>query len=196
MLPLLRTWVAGYSLPRRFVRELSRSPAPQTGLYAALLRAGLVVLLLYLPLALMGRQPSLESALTFLPTERYYLASVFFMGPYLLLQWLCVSAGMHVVLRLSRRPSDFDRILNLNGALGIVVGAVLVAWDWLWILAGWHDEIFLGVSHLILVTWGILLGTVYLNRRLQVPVWLALVLQGASVAGSAFLSSIVVRAPV
>ncbi|MBN1836883.1 MAG: hypothetical protein JW820_13595 [Spirochaetales bacterium] len=196
MVPLLRTWLAGYSCPGGFVRELDRAPAPQTGLYGSLLRAGMDSLLLYLPLALMGRRPSLGSALAFLPTERYYLASVFFMPPYFLMQWLFLSAGMHVVLRLSRRPSDFDRILNLNGATDLVVGAVLVPWDWLWILAGWHDEVLLGISHLVLVTWGIVLGTVYLNRSLEVPVWLAVVLQVASVALAAAISSVVVRAPV
>ena len=192
----LRLWLAGYCSPRRFVGELDLAPAPHTGLYGAGLRAAMDSLLLYLPLAVLGRQPSLASALIFLPTERYYLASVLFMPPYLLLQWLFLSALVHVTLRLLRQPSDIDRILNVNGMTDLVVGAVLVPWDWLWVLAGWRNEVLLGVSHLVLVVWGILLATVYLNRCLGIRVWLAAALQVASVAIAASISSVVVRAPV
>ena len=192
----VRTWFSGYGGPLRFVRELEGAPAPQTGFYAVLLRAVMDSLLIYLPLALLGRQPSLPSALSFLPTERYYAVSVFFMPPYLLLQWLLVSGAMHVVLRLARRPSDMDRILNVKGMTALVVGAVLVPWDWLWILMGWHNEVLLGISHLVLVVWGILLGSLFLNRSLGVRMWLAVALDVGGVALAVPISSVVVRAPV
>ena len=70
----LRVWFLGYVSPRRLVETLAESPAPQWGFFAQLLRGLMDALLLFLPLALMGRTPSTPSYLTFLPTEQYYAA--------------------------------------------------------------------------------------------------------------------------
>ena len=64
-----QVWLTGYYNPFRVVDELKTKPAPQWGVYAQLTRALLDSLVLYLPLAFMGREPSTPSYLTFLPTE-------------------------------------------------------------------------------------------------------------------------------
>jgi uncharacterized membrane protein HdeD (DUF308 family) len=124
-----RVWLVGYYNPSGFARGLQGRPAPHWGLYAQGLRALLDALLLYLPLALMGRQPSMPSFLTFLPTERYFAASVVLAPVFVLAQWLLLSAILHVILRLSRQPSDIDQILNITGMVAFIVGSFLVAWD-------------------------------------------------------------------
>jgi hypothetical protein len=171
-----RVWLAGYYSPSVFAQGLKGKPAPQWGLYGQGLRALVDALLLYLPLAVLGRQPSMPSFLTFLPTERYYAASVVLAPVFLVAQWLLLSAVVHVILRLARRPSDFDQILNLTGMASLVVGAVLVIWDWAWVSMGWQSDVLLGISHLVLVLWYVVLTTVGFRQLLGLPVWLGILL--------------------
>lgn len=65
---LFRVWLLGYTHPTRFIEELRAKPAPQWGVFGQLVRAQGVPLLLYLPLALLGREPLTPSSLTFLST--------------------------------------------------------------------------------------------------------------------------------
>jgi hypothetical protein len=85
---LFQLWLTGYYSPARVVDELKTKPAPHWGFYAQLTRALLDSLLLYLPLAILGREPSTPSYLTFLSAERYFLASVFFVPVFLLAHWV------------------------------------------------------------------------------------------------------------
>ena len=151
----LRTWLTGYVNPSRAVLELIGRPAPHWGLYAQILRALLDSLVLYLPLHLMGRAPATPSYLTFLPTESYYQALTLLAPLFLLGQWLLLGAVAHVALRLLGHHSDVDQILNVTGMAALVVGAVLVLWDWLWIGVGWENATALGISHLVLDIWGV-----------------------------------------
>ena len=68
----LRTWLGGYLRPTHVGERLKERPAPHWGLYAQLTRALLDSLLLYAPLAVLGRVPSTPSWLNFLPARRYY----------------------------------------------------------------------------------------------------------------------------
>jgi hypothetical protein len=97
---------------------------------------------------MMGRVPSTPSFLTFLPTETYYIASVFFMPLFLMGQWLLLSAILHIMLRCCGYASDFDRILNITGYIAIIVGAVLVPWDWAYLLVIDAGPVVLGIAHL------------------------------------------------
>jgi hypothetical protein len=191
-----QVWLAGYYSPSRVVEGLRTKPAPQWGVYAQLIRALLDSLCLYLPLYLMGRQPSTPSALTFLPTESYYLASVFFVPVFIVGQWALLSAVLHLILRLCGRPSDIDQILNITGMAGLIVGAVLVAWDWVWIAMGWQSDVLLGVSHLVLVIWAMAITVVGFRRILGLPIWLAILLNVLWVVLGEPLGAIFMRAPV
>jgi hypothetical protein len=87
----LKLWMIGYISPSRLVTALRDRPAPLYGTLAQSLRALLDALLLYLPLALMGRRPSTPSYLTFVPTARYYRAAIVLAPAVLMVQWLFLS---------------------------------------------------------------------------------------------------------
>lgn len=168
----VRLWATGYVDPRRFVEELASKRAPHWGLGAQLLRALLDSLLVYLPFSLMGRVPATPSYLPIIPTERYFAALVW-LAPVVLMAQLLLGAGfIHVVLRLLGRASDFDWLVNLVGMAALVVGAVLVPWDWMWFAIGGVDQYFLGISHLVIDLWALMLIALGMKRALGVPYWL------------------------
>jgi hypothetical protein len=109
----VRLWLTGYVRPARFIDELRSKPAPYWGVYGQLLRAGLDSILVFLPVALMGRVPPTPSYVSAIPTEAYYAALVG-LGPIVLIVELLIGTSfLHVAIRLSGRPSDFDQILNV-----------------------------------------------------------------------------------
>lgn len=67
-------------------------------------------------------------------------------------------------------------LVNISGMAALVVGAFLVPWDWLWFLIGGVDQYFLGISHLALALYAVLIIVLGLKRSLGVPVWLATLL--------------------
>jgi hypothetical protein len=144
----------------------------------------------------MGRVPSTPSYLSFLPTERYYAVSVFSMPVFLVAQWLLLGAVTHAILRLSGRRSDIDQILNITGMSALIVGAFLVVWDWCYILLGGANPVHLGISHLVLDLWGILITVKGFERILGVPVWLGVLLNLVWMALGVPLAIVFVRGPV
>jgi hypothetical protein len=172
----IRVWFMGYYNPAKMIEELRSKPAPHWGFYGQFLRAVLDSLLLYLPVALMGRIPPTPSNLSFIPTDQYYWVLIWLSPLVLGAEWLLGSAFTHVVLRLSGRPSDFDQILNIAGMATIVVGAFLLAWDWAWFALGGVNQYFLGISHLAISLWATVIATIGLKRILGVPVWLGALL--------------------
>ena len=172
----VRLWFTGYYNPVRMIEQLRSKPAPQWGFYGMLLRAALDSLLLYLPCALMGRIPPEPSNLSLLPTEQYYGHLIWLAPIVLAAVWLLTSAFIHVVLRLTGRPSEFDQVLNITGMSAIVVGAFILLWDWTWVALGGVDQYFMGISHLIISLWAVVIETVGLKRLLNVPIWLGAIL--------------------
>lgn len=189
-------WLSGYRSPGRLIEGLRGRPAPHWGFYAQALRALLDSVLLYVPLALMGWEPSTPPSLPFLSADRYYAASALLMPVFLLLQWLLLCALIHLILRLSGRRSDIDQIINVTGMTGLVVGTFLLVWDWAYILMGFRDPVALGVSHLIFDVWGIAITVVGFKRLLGVPVWLGLILNLIWLAVGVPLAMLFVRGPV
>jgi hypothetical protein len=190
-----QVWLSGYVNPSRVIEGLEDKPAPHWGFYAQLTRGLLDSLLLYLPLALLGHQPSTPSYLTFLPVEHYYAASVLFVPVFVIAQWLLLSAVVHLILRLSGWASDIDQILNITGMVALIVGALLIAWDWIWVLMGWRNIVLLGVSHLVLVIWAVVITTLGFHRILGVPVWLAVLLNVVWLLLGEPLGALLMRAP-
>ena len=172
----LRVWLIGYYNPVSMIEKLRAKPAPQWGLYGVFLRAALDSLLLYLPLALMGRIPPEPSYLSFLPTEQYYYHLVWLSPVVFGAQWLLWSGLTHVVLRLTGRRSNIDQILNIYGMSTIVVGAFLLVWDWALLALGGADPYVFGISHLVIVLWSVAIQTIGLRRILGVPLWLGAIL--------------------
>ena len=172
----IRLWFTGYYNPARMMEELRSKPAPRWGFYSQFLRAAMDSLLLYLPIALMGRIPPQPSNIQALPTGQYYWSLIWLSPLVLAAEWLLMAAFVHLVLRLSGRSSDYDQILNIGGMSAIVVGSFLLVWDWIWITLGGLDQYALGISHLAISLWGVAIGTIGLKRILGVPTWLGALL--------------------
>jgi len=188
-------WLAGYTHPARMAEGLRRKPAPHWGFYGQTLRAALDSLLLYLPLALQGLAPPTPSYVGFLPTEHYYWHLIWITPLVFSAQWLLSSGFIHAALRLTGHPSEYDQVLNLGGMAALVVGTLLLAWDWLWIAMGGANQYFLGISHLVIDLWAVVIMTGGLKRLLGVPAWLGALLSVLSVPLSLPLAIMFMRAP-
>jgi len=191
----LRLWLTAYRSPALYADGLRDKPAPQWGLAAVVLRGLIDSLLLYLPIHLMGWQPPTPSFIPIFSTEHYY-RTLIFIGPLLFLaHWLMSGAFTHIVLRLTRRRSDIDLILNILGMTNLVIAAVIIAWDWLCIAAGWGNQYILGISHLVIDTWGIAIAVIAFKRLLGVPIWLGILLQVLGIITWLPLGMIFMRSP-
>jgi hypothetical protein len=120
--------------------------------------------------------PPTPSYLSFIPNEKYYGALIV-LGPIILLaEWLLSSSLMHLILRLGKRSSDIDQVLNISGFAALAIGTVLVLWDAVWLLVGGMNQYGLGISHLIIDVWAVAITTIALRRTLRVPIWLGILL--------------------
>jgi hypothetical protein len=191
----VKLWFTAYINPRKFSDELTTAPAPAWGFFAALQRSVMDSLLIYLPIYLLGRIPPTPSYLSFIPTEKYYGALIFLTPIILLAEWLLSSSLMHLILRLGKRQSDFDKILNISGFVALAIGTVLIAWDALWFMIGGMTQYSLGISHLIIDIWAIAITTIALKRILKVPVWLGLLLNIIGIAVSMPFAIMFMRSP-
>jgi hypothetical protein len=191
----IQVWFTGYVNPTRFIDALKSKPAPHWGFYAQILRSLLVSLLTYLPVALLGRTPPTPSYLTFLPTDKYYTALIWLTPLVFLVDWLLGAAVVHVLLRLCKKTSDMDQILNITGMASLVIAVVLIAWDWLWFLVGGANQYFLGISYLLIDVWWFILVVTGLKRFLGVPVWFGIGVCLLAFAASMPFAVIFMRAP-
>ncbi len=191
----IKLWLTAYISPNRFASLLAKRPAPQWGFLASLQRAAMDSLLLYLPLALMGRIPPEPSYLRFIPDNRYYFALVGIAIVVLLTEWLLSSAIMHLILRMSKLKSDIDLILNISGFVALAIGTVLLIWDWIWVAIGGISQYGLGISHLLIDVWAIAISVVAIKRLLRVPIWLGILLNLAGIPLSLPLAIMFMRSP-
>jgi hypothetical protein len=189
-------WLTAYINPRRFADELRTKPAPYWGFVAALQRGLMDSLLTYLPVYLLGRVPPTPSYLSFIPSESYYGALIFFAPLVLLAIWLISSSLIHLILKLSLKISDIDQILNISGFTALAVGSIIILWDGLWLIIGGMNQYTLGISHLVIDIWAIAITTIALKRILNIPIWLGIVLSIVGIAASIPFAIIFMRSPV
>lgn len=167
----IKVWLTGYSNPSRMIDQLVSKPAPQWGFFAQLLRGVMDSILIYLPVYLMGRLPPTPSFLTFFPTESYYFVLIW-MSPFVLILILLVQAiVIHVILRLVNRQSDIDQIINITGMAALIVGSVLIPWDWAMFALGMADQYILGITHLVISLWSVVVLVIGLRKFFSVPLW-------------------------
>jgi hypothetical protein len=121
----------------------------------------------------MGKVPPTPSYVLFVPTSSYYAALIGLTPEVLMVQMLVIASFLHVTIQLSERPSDFDKTMNIVGMTALVVGTVLIPWDWIWFVVGGVGEYLLGISHLVISLWATLLTVLGLRRTLSVPLTLA-----------------------
>jgi len=192
----VKLWFTAYVNPRRFADELKKAPAPSWGFLAALQRGLMDSLLIYLPVYLLGRVPPTPSNLSFIPTEKYYGALIILSPLVLIAELLLSSSLMHLILRLSKRRSDIDILLNISGFIALAIGSVIILWDAFWLVVGGMTQYSMGISHLIIDIWAIAITTVALKRILDVPAWLGILLNIAGIAVSMPLAIMFMRSPI
>ena len=99
------------------------------------------------------------------------------MAPIVLIVILLMqSVFIHSILRLIKKSSDIDQIINMIGMSALVVGTVLVPWDWAMYFLGVANQYFLGITHLVLSLWAIVIMVIGLRRLFSVPIWLSIIL--------------------
>ncbi len=133
--------------------------------------------------------------LSFIPTERYYQALIWLAPFVLLAELLMGSVLIHVLLRLMGRDSDIDQIINIGGMSALVVGAFLIPWDWAWFALGVADQYFLGISHLVISIWAVVIMVVGLRKILSVPLWPSIVLSILTIAVGLPFAIMFMRSP-
>ncbi len=190
-----KVWFTGYTNPKKFIDELKTKPAPHWGLYSTALRGLMDSILLYLPIAIMGRKPPTPSYLTMIPTESYYKILVWITPLIFMIQWLLGAAIIHTFFRLRNIPSDIDQILNITGMSSWVIAFVLIIWDWFWFFVGGVDQYFLGISHLIIDVWWFVLVVIGIKQVLDIPKRLGITACILSFLGVFPLAVIFMRAP-
>jgi hypothetical protein len=176
MTVMVRSWFNGYFHPTKMIDDLSTQQSPLLGFGATVARGLMTSLLLFLPLFVLGRQPSVPSHLSFVKTENYFLFLTIAAPFFFILQWLYLSGTVYLILRLLRIRCSFDQILNIFGLVSLVVGFVLILWDWPWVIVQSKNYILLGMSHLAIDIWAVVLATVSLKRIVGIRIWLGAVL--------------------
>ena len=172
----VQLWLLGIINPSRAFDELRLKPAPSWGLWAILVRFVGVSLTTYFAQVLLDRSPFAPSYLTFLSTEDYYAAEIFFQPIFGLAVWLLGSAVVHLCLRLTRRPSSFDWILNVAGFSLLIVTPAVWLLDWLAIALNVFGVGVIPVIHVLLSVWEVILFGFGLSKMEGLRFWPACVL--------------------
>jgi hypothetical protein len=162
-------WIQGLYNPARAFKRLQPKPAPYWGLRAILLRFGITALTSTLALRILNRMPFYPTYLTFLPTDQYYTAQIFFLPLFGLACWLLAGALVHLILRGMGKRSDFDWILNVIG-FGLLI-PMPVTWmvDWTSIAFDVYGRGFTPLMHSLISLWEIALIAVGLAKMEEAP---------------------------
>lgn len=190
----LRLWWYGYTRPSRFVDGVIANRGWLLGFAGQGLRVAFDSLLEYLPAALMGRIP-LTAPVIPIPADRYYWFLVFAAPAIIFSEMLLGAVAGHGILRALRRESDLGFLVNIAGMTALVVGAVIVVWDWTWFAIGFYNQYFLGITHLLLDGWAIYLSVLAMKRRLGVPVSLGIGLNIVGIVAALALAVPFMRSP-
>jgi hypothetical protein len=182
----VQVWLSGLINPVRSLDELKGKPAPQWGLLAVLIRFIPTSLIVTLPLFLLGREPFYSSSLTFLATNNYYMAQVFFLPIFGLTIWLLMSACAHVVMRLAGKGSDFDLVLNIVGMGMLIPIPVVWVWDVTMIALNLYLLPVMAISHTLFQLWEASIEAVgfikILRLRVVPAVFLSLIINAIYIA--------------
>lgn len=190
----LRLWFYGYTRPSAFVDGVIAKRGWLLGFAGQGLRVAFDSLFEYLPAALMGRVPPTPPVVP-VPAGSYYWFLVFAAPTIIFAEMLLGAVAGHAILRALRRESDLGFLVNIAGMTALVVGAVIVVWDWSWFAIGFTNQYFLGITHLLLDGWAIYLSVLAMKRRLGVPVPLAIGLNIVGIIAALALAVPFLRSP-
>ena len=173
---LFSLWIDGITKPFKMAARLSDSPAPAVGLAAVLIRFAATSLTSILSLYLLGRLPFVPSELTMLPTERYYLAEMFFLPLWGLAIWTLMGSFVYLCLRFTRARSQYDKILNIIGMGMLVPMPFLWIWDWAAISFNIYTVTNQAITHSVAQAWETTIQAVCYARVLKARLPLAVAL--------------------
>lgn len=155
---------------------LVEQPAPLIGLYAVLIRFVLTACTTTADLLFLGRKPFVPSCVTFIPTDHYYQVLVFVFPVFGVVVWLLMSSVAHLIIRLSRKKSSFDLILNIVG-IGMLVPMPFVwLWDWTMIGCNTYTMPVMAFSHTIFQIWETGIEAVGFKKILNLSTGYAIIL--------------------
>jgi hypothetical protein len=187
-------WWTAIVHPRIAFEEVKMKPAPLWAFKVILIFNILISLTTNLARVLSGGKVLLASWLTFLPDERYLFAQLFFIPPLRMATWLLGSAVVHLGIRLSGRPGDFDRVLQIGGVQYLVVMPYTFLVDWTTLAFGVFGVGLIGVVHAgVDLVWSLILQTIGLRVLLGLGTRFALGLSVISTAVTLPLLAIFAR---
>jgi len=182
----LQVWSLGIVNPPAAFDELRKKPAPSWGFWAIIVRFVVTSLTSILALRLLGRKPFVPSWLTFLSTDNYYDAEIFFLPLFGLVGWLLGSGVVHLILRLAGKKSDFDWILNVIGWGLLVVMPAVWLLDWFSIALDVYGGGLVPIVHALISLWEVALFGIGLSKMKALRFWPACLL-GLIVKGGVFI---------
>jgi hypothetical protein len=192
---LFSTWFYGYFKINKTIENLKTQNSPLLGLVSSFVRAVLNSLILFLPIYLTNHIPAMPPYITFIDKEHYFLFLTIIIPFLFIFQWLFLSGVIYLILRLSGKKTNFDHILNIFGIVSLIVGSFLIIWDWIWVLLNSDNYILLGISHLIIDIWAIILTTKCLNRIMGIKIGFGIILNIIWIILSLPLAILLMRSP-
>ncbi|MEW6195001.1 MAG: hypothetical protein AB1521_07595 [Bacteroidota bacterium] len=189
----IRVWFLGLINPSKAFEILKSKPAPMWGFWAVLIHFVVTSLTSILASHLLGRLPFESSYLTFLSMENYYLIEIFFLPAFGFTVWLLGSAIVHITLRLTKKASDFDLILNIIGFGFLIPMPVIWLWDWTMIALNSCELTVMAVSHSSFAFWEAILFSVGFKKILGLRLLLAVSLAIITMTVYVLLAIIFVR---
>jgi hypothetical protein len=192
----LQLWGYFYFHPSRFASEIEVVQSPKWGLFASLQRSIMDSLLLYLPLYLLGRIPPEPSYIKAISTKNYYAALIVLSPPVLMIEWIIAATVLYLFLRLMCNVSRMDLILNISGFSTLAIGSVLLLWDWLWLVVGGMNQYSLGISHLLIDIWGIVITSYCYYKIIKTPIWMSIIANILGIAAAMPMAIMFMRSPI
>lgn len=191
---ILRLWFNGFVKPTKMIETIKEESNPRIGFQAVFIRSLLNSIFLFLPLHLIGKQPSMESWLSIIDTKNYFLFLTIVTPYVFIVMWLFLSGAIYLLVTIKGRYR-FDHILNIFGIVSLVVGSFLVVWDWLWILIGSKNYVLLGYSHLLFDCWAIWLTIICLKKIMDIKYSIGFILNLIWILLSFPIAILIMRAP-
>ena len=173
---VIQLWYAGIVNPFKMVSKLRDLASPNCGFFAVLIRFVVTTLTTGLALYLLGRRPFVPSEFVRLPDDRYYFAQLFFLPLWGFAIWILMTAVVHLILRLARKESDFDRILNIIGMGMLVPMPVLWLWDWAAVAFGLYKVTIMAITHSVAQVWEATVEAIGFAKVLRLKVVVAVLL--------------------
>jgi hypothetical protein len=173
-----RILVDAYLQPRRAMEAVAQLETPRYGALYVLLRGAMLGLFFYLPFYLLKFEPITPAYLDIVDTPDYFLYAALLWPLFGLLSWIYLAGASYVLLRLPGYRVNFDQILNLSGLLELVIGIVIMLFDWLMVAIRFHnDPVFMGIAHMVIADpWSMIVSAIFYKKHFDVPPWVTVLL--------------------